>query len=184
MYLSYRPLQAPVIADAAMNHIHLLWAKSTFSFLLERLSISRESIARTTPPHCQPFSLSPNRSVAPRSTRIGLVALIGPTIVIGRCFRPKYPNSQEASTIQDFAKVIRWACTAPDAPPDAPPSTMDEMMNGEKIRVENTVFRNSTGITALSFKDAFWRYHTVPAAPRTEMQEQATYCQVQVCKLT
>ena len=124
--------------------------------MLERLSISRDTIARTTPPHCQPFSFSLKRSIAPRRTRIGLVALIGPTIVMGRCFSPKYPNSQEASTIQDFAKVIRWACSMPAAPAGAQLSpVIDEMMNGEKIRVENTVLRNNTGITALSFKDAF-----------------------------
>ena len=81
---------------------------------------------------------------------------MGPTIVIGRCFSPKYPNSQEDSTMQDFAKVMRWALSASAAPADAELSpAKDWMMNGEKISVENTVFRNSTGITALSFRDAF-----------------------------
>ena len=58
--------------------------------------------------------------------------------------------------MQDFANVRRWALSASAAPTDAELSpAMDWMMNGEKIRVENTVLRKSTGITALSFKDAF-----------------------------
>ena len=168
----------------AMNHIHLLCEKSTFSLRLERLRRKSDTIASTTPAHCHALSLSPNRSIAPTSTSMGRVAFIGPTMVMGRCFRPKYPNIHEVRTMHDLRMTRRWAfssgylsaspagwsaATAPDVsgcpangllsrtvPANQPVPAMESSMNGEKISVEKRVLRSSTGRTALFSSAAFF----------------------------
>ena len=89
IYLSYSPLTAPVTAARAMQSIQTLCAKSTPSRRLERLSMKSDTSASRTPVHWQAFSRSPKTSMAPTSTMTGRVALIGPTMVMGRCFMPK-----------------------------------------------------------------------------------------------
>ena len=72
-----------------MQSIQTLCAKSTPSRRLERLSMKSDTSASRTPVHWQAFSRSPKTSMAPTSTMTGRVALIGPTMVMGRCFMPK-----------------------------------------------------------------------------------------------
>ena len=104
-YLSYSPLTAPKAAAATIIHIQLLVLKSMPSFLPLRLSMKNEATASNTPIHCQTLSRSPKNRNAPTSTITGRVALIGPTMVSGRFFMPKYPNTQLLSTMQLFSSM-------------------------------------------------------------------------------
>ena len=88
-YLSYSPLTAPNAAAPTIIHIQWSRLKSMPSFLPLWLSIRNDITASSTPAHCHRFSRSPNTSSAPTSTITGRVALIGPTMVSGRCFMPK-----------------------------------------------------------------------------------------------
>ena len=88
-YLSYSPLTAPNKAAITRKKIHLLCLKSIPSRRPLLLNIKKDMAASVTPAHCQPFKRSPNTSKAPTSTITGRVALIGPTIVSGRCFIAK-----------------------------------------------------------------------------------------------
>ena len=99
MNLSYKPLTAPITVPTATHHIHLFLTKSICSFLLERLIRKMDRIERSTPIHWHRLSLSPKKSMAPTRTITGLVAFIGPTIVIGMCFIPKYPAIHDVRTI-------------------------------------------------------------------------------------
>ena len=102
MYLSYRPLAAPVTAAAARQRIQTLCRKSTPSRRPERLRSTSDVSASATPIHWNPLSRSPKTASAPTSTNTGRVALTGPTIVRGRCFIPKYPKIHEVRTMTDF----------------------------------------------------------------------------------
>lgn len=145
--------------------------KLIFSFLLERLRRKRETADRIIPVHWNRFSLSPKMTIAPTRTSTGLVAFIGPAIVIGRCLMPAYPNIQPESTIADFIMISRWACrTVHLSVPlrglamvvsNIVPENYDEptrlsMMHGESISVENNVLRKRTGSIALHLSDAFF----------------------------
>ena len=48
--------------------------------------------------------------------------------------------------MQDFSRMYPWTCQ--------PPHPV-RIAKGNRIRLENSVLRKSTGTTALSFKDAF-----------------------------
>ena len=58
-------------------------------FAAARTAQQEEREVSTTPVHWQALSRSPKMSMAPTSTMTGRVALIGPTMVIGRCFMAK-----------------------------------------------------------------------------------------------
>ena len=159
-YLSYSPLTAPSRAASTMNQIHRLCWKSMPSFLPERLSRKNETMASNTPIHWYRFRRSPNISKAPTRVMTGRVALIGPTMVSGRCFIPKYPKVHEERTMTDFRRMYR--CTS------HPASGTKKMvccnhsgrkwemrMNGRNIRLEKRVFSPSTGSTALPANDFF-----------------------------
>ena len=52
--------------------------------------------------------------------------------------------------MQDFKMVIKWAFSGViPSLGSGTPFLSDEIMNGENIKVEKTVLRNNTGITAL-----------------------------------
>ena len=117
MYLSYSPLTAPIIVAAATHHIHLLLLKSIFSFFPAQLIIYMEKIVSRMPAHWYMFSLSPKMTIAPTSVRTGRVALIGPTMVNGRCLRPKYPNIHDDSTMNALRITSRCACSVVERSP-------------------------------------------------------------------
>ena len=60
------------------------------------------------PIHCWRDKCSPNKRIAPNSVHTGLVARIGPTIVIGRCFNAKNEHIHDAITKQVFKKMRTW----------------------------------------------------------------------------
>ena len=67
--------------------------------------------------------------------------------------------------MQDFAMVIKWAFSGViPSQGRGTPFLSDEIMNGENIKVEKTVLRNSTGITALSFNAAFFAVSYSPSS--------------------
>ena len=57
--------------------------------------------------------------------------------------------------MQDFAIISRCAFRIPISSKDAVAPENEDIMTLENIRVENTVLRNNTGITALFFSAAF-----------------------------
>ena len=57
--------------------------------------------------------------------------------------------------MQDFAIISRCAFRIPISAKDAVAPENEDIMTLENIRVENTVLRNNTGITALFFSAAF-----------------------------
>ena len=57
--------------------------------------------------------------------------------------------------MQDFAIISRCAFRTPISAKDAVAPENEDIMTLENIRVENTVLRNNTGITALFFSAAF-----------------------------
>ena len=122
--------------------------------------MKNDKIAISTPIHCNIFSLSPKISIAPTSTMTGLVALMGPTMVSGRCFIPKYPRIQELSTIMLF-NIIHFCTSQPPAgatlnmlPSKVVPFD-ESTTRGRNIREQNSVFRKRTGITAFPLSDFF-----------------------------
>ena len=110
MYLSYSPLSAPSAAASTRKNIHLLCLKSMPSFLPLRLSRKNDTADSPTPIHWYILRCSPNTTTAPTSTITGRVALIGPTMVMGRCFMAMYPNDHELSTITLLSTM--YLCTS------------------------------------------------------------------------
>ena len=104
-YLSYSPDMAPSTLARNTKYIHLSLNQFMPSFLLVYFSSSIPISATSTPSHCHRLRRSAKIIMAPTSTMTGRVALIGPTIVSGRCFSPKYANSHEANTMHDLINI-------------------------------------------------------------------------------
>ena len=143
-----------------MNRIQTLWVKTTPSRRLERLSRKSDTRASATPVHWQALRRSPKIAKAPTSTITGRVALIGPTMVSGRCFMPKYPKIHEVSTMADFRTTSPWASHVPGAVArrvwsNHPRPSSAERIAGRKNSVEKSVLSSSTGSTAFPVRAFF-----------------------------
>ena len=98
--------------------------------------------------------------IAPNSVQIGPVALIGETIVSGRCFTAKNVKIQELVTINDFRKKKPcWASGAGGINKmllfNKSGKYADIINNGRKTVAEVSVEKKSTGITALLLSASF-----------------------------
>ena len=89
------------------SHNHLLCLREKPSFLPMRLMKNNEQNPMKIPVYCNQLSFSPNITTAPSNTSMGRVALIGPLMVMGKCFMEKYPKSHEESTMSDLMRISR-----------------------------------------------------------------------------
>lgn len=112
------------------------------------------------PAHWISDSFSENIRMAPIKVQTGPVALIGDTMVSGRCFNAKNANTQELTTITDLIKTK--ACSLGDTtgkykPKDciASGSRNEYKKTGIKMITEVEHDKSKTGNTALSFTDVF-----------------------------
>ena len=81
-------------------------------------------------------------------------------MVSGKCFIPKYPNIHEERTMKDLMMINLCTPhpttgTSNIVPPNTAGAKHDTRINGRNIKLENTVFKNKTGSTALSLSACF-----------------------------
>ena len=90
----------------------------------------------------------------------GRVALIGPTMVIGRCFIAKYPKIHDVRTIADLSRTSPWARRVPGedsstVPSNHPRPHSAERIAGRKKSEQMKVLSSSTGSTAFPVRAFF-----------------------------